>query len=98
MRQAIDQIEVDRAESEFADPAQHFFSHRLWLDAMHCFLDLGVEILDAERGAVETGVAQGDNVIARKPAGIDLHARLNFIGELKMPANDFTELADFIRS
>ena len=38
------------------------------------FLHFGIEILHAQRGAVETDFAQRDDVVAREPARINFHA------------------------
>ena len=60
-------------------------------------LHLRVKILHAERRAVETDLAQRDDVFAREPARINLHARLNVVGKFEILVDDRAEFTDFIR-
>jgi len=57
-RQPVDQIEVDRAEARFARLARHPLHQLEGLDAVHRALHLGLEVLHAERDAVEAELAQ----------------------------------------
>ena len=76
-RQAVNQIQIDRAEAEFAHPVHRLLRHLARLDAMDRLLHFRIKILHAHRGAVEADFAQRDHVFAREPARVHLHARLD---------------------
>ena len=77
MGQAVDEIKVDGGEAQFAHPPQHLLGHLLRLNPVHGFLDFRIEILDAERSAVETHFAQRRDMVAGQTARIDFHARFD---------------------
>src|SRR5258708_35918534 len=62
--------------------------HRLWT--------FGVEILHAERGAVEADFPQCGDMVAGEPAWINLHARLDITRESEVFVDQVAELADFV--
>ena len=74
VRQAVDEVEVDRAVAQLAHPIHRLLRHLARLDAVDGLLHLRIEILHAHRGAVEADFAQRDHVVAREPARVHLHA------------------------
>ena len=96
VRQAVDEVEIDRAVAEFAHPIHRLLRHLARLDAMNGLLHLGIEILHAHRGAVEADLAQRHHVIAREPARIHLHAGFDVGRKREMLVDDFAEPADFV--
>ena len=76
LRQAVDQVDADRAEAVLAGRLDH--RSRL-LDALHAVdraLHVDVEILDAERNAVEADLGQHAHGVRIAVARIDLDAEL----------------------
>ena len=66
MRQAVDQIQIDGIEARFAEPLNGLLGHGAWLDAMNGFLNLWLEVLHSERGAIKADLAQSEHVIVRE--------------------------------
>src|SRR5579859_7602018 len=64
---------------------------------MNGVLDFWLEILHAERGAVEADFAERENMVAREAARINFDAGFDVVGELKMFADDLAEAPDFVR-
>ena len=95
--QAVDQVEVDRSEAEFAHPVHRLLGHLARLDAVDSLLDFRIEILHPNRGAVEADLPQRDQVVPREPARIDLHAGFDIGRKGEMAVDDFAQPADFIR-
>ncbi len=58
MRQAVDQVDVEAFESEFARGEDQVAGHFIGLHAMDRFLHLGLKILNAHAEAVEAEAAQ----------------------------------------
>ena len=96
VRQAVNQVEVDRAVTQFAHPIHRLLRHFARLDAVNGLLHLRVEILHAHRGAVETDFAQRDHVLAREPARVHFHAGFDVRRKREMLVDDFAEPADFV--
>ena len=71
--QAVDQVEIDAHEAQFAALLDHLAHHLNRLDALHVLLHARVEILHAERGAVEAEAAQRFKRFARGDARVELH-------------------------
>ena len=70
--QAVDQVDVDRLEADLArrgDQGKHLLGR---LDAVHRLLHDGVEILHAERQAVEAQLRQVAQPLGRHGARVDL--------------------------
>ena len=96
VRQAVDEVEVDRAVTQFAHPVHRLLRHLARLDAMDGLLDFRIEILHAHRGAVETDFAQRDHVVAREPARVHFHTGFNVRRKCEVFMDDFAEPADFV--
>src|SRR5262249_13697605 len=64
---------------------------------MDRFLDFGIEILNAEGGAIETDLAQSSDVIFGQAARIDFDTGFDVFGESEMAMDDVAETADFVR-
>ena len=97
--QAVDQVHVDRAEAVFAaglDDAQGLLHA---LDAVHRLLHHRIEILHAQAGAVEAGLAQlahfgrGDEARIQLDRAVHLRAA----GEGEVPAQHVHHLGDLLR-
>src|SRR6185369_1027733 len=95
---AVNQVEIDGTEPEFARPAEDTLGHFARLDAMDGFLHFGFEILDAQGSAVESNVAQRLNVLAGQAARIDFHAGFNVVGKSEIFTDDVAQPADFVGS
>ena len=80
-RQAVDQVDVDRAEPGRAGADEHVLRLLERLHAMDRLLDVGREILDPRRQAVEPESAQRLEVRRVGRAGIDLDADLRVARE-----------------
>ena len=63
--QAVDEVDVDAAETECARLRDQIAGHFERLDAMDGFLHFGVEILNAEAQAIEAEAPQGFRDAAR---------------------------------
>ena len=94
--QAVNQIQIDRTEAEFAHPVHCLLRHFAWLDAVDGLLHFRIKILHAHGGAVETDFAQRNHVFAREPTRIHFHARFDVRRKGKMLVNDFTKATDFV--
>ena len=97
MGETVDKVEVDGGKAEVAHPAEHLLGHFTRLDSMHGLLDLRVEILNAEGGAVESNFTKGCDMVAVQPARVYFDTGFEVVGKSEVAMNDFTELADFIR-
>src|ERR1041385_7830175 len=75
----------------------HLFGHGSRLNAMHRFLDFRIEILDSQRCAIESRLAQSDDVLACEAARVDFDASFNIFRELEMAVNDLNQPADLVR-
>ena len=64
MRESVDQIDIERDETIFAQPLDGLFGFFFRLDAVNRLLYGGIKILDSEGGAVESGFPQGGDVVA----------------------------------
>src|SRR5206468_3673433 len=97
MGQAVDKVEIYRGKPELARPFERLLGHRARLDAMHGFLNLWIKVLHTEGGPVESGVAQGNDVVASQPAWINFDTGFIIIGECGTTPDDVTESPDFVR-
>ena len=94
--ETVDEIEVERLEAGFAQPRDGLADERLGLDAVDGLLDVRIEILDAERGAVGAELAEGGDVVAGEAARVEFDADLGIGGEGETRAQDGAEAADFV--
>src|SRR3954462_734984 len=97
MRQAVDEVEIDRGEAGFTQPGNDLFGHGLGLNPMDRFLYFWIEILHAQRGPIKPGFAQGAHVFAREPARINFNTGFEITGKLEMLANDGSKAANLVR-
>ena len=97
MWQAVNQIDVERLEPGFPQPADGLFGFGLWLNPVDGQLHGCIEVLHAEGGPVEPGLPQGRHVIASQSARVDFNACLDLLVEWKMRADDPAQCADFLR-
>ena len=79
IRQPVDEVEIDRTKAKFAHPIHRLLRHFARLNPVNRFLHFRIKILHAERCAVETGFAQGNDVVTRQTARINFHARLDVV-------------------
>src|ERR1700694_3007831 len=70
---AVNQIDVDAIEAEFAGGEEQVARHFVRLNAMHRLLHIGVEILNATAKTVEAKLAQSFEMLAggHGRAGLD---------------------------
>src|SRR3954468_6446785 len=94
--QTVDEIEIHRGEARFAHPVEDLLRHLAWLNSMHRFLHLRIEILHTERSPIKPHFAQCDDVVSVQPARIYLHTGFEVIGKTKMLMNVFPELPDLV--
>src|SRR5439155_20231294 len=97
MRQAVDQIKVHGTETQFTGPCKRLVGHDTRLNTMDGLLHLRIEVLNAKRGAVKPGFAQGDDVFASQPARIDFYAGLEILGKGEVAMDALAQPADFVR-
>jgi hypothetical protein len=85
-RQSVHQIEVDLRETVPAQPADDALDHREWLQAVDRALHVRIEVLHADRGAVDAGGGQRRNVLLGGVARIELDRDLGAGNEVEAPA------------
>jgi len=88
-RKTVDQIDVQRRETELASRVEDGTSLALALHAIDGKLDRRVEVLDAERHAVEAEAAQEGDGFAVDAARIDLDRKLRVVGERESRSQPF---------
>ncbi len=69
MRQAIDQIDVERADARFAQPFRRRTRFLEGLEAIDGALNLKIEILHANAGALDASFANAATVSSLRPRG-----------------------------
>ncbi len=83
VRQAVHQIEVDGRNAVAAKPAADPFDNLERLVTVDRRLDLGVEVLDADAGAVDAGRGQGGDIVLGRVARVDLDGELGAGGDIE---------------
>src|SRR6266478_470833 len=71
---AVNQIDVDAIKAEFAGGEEQVARHFVRLNAMHCLLHIGMEVLNAHAKTVEAELAQSFEMLAGGYARVDLYA------------------------
>src|SRR3546814_8861741 len=86
----------DRAHAAVTTGLDHRHGVFNALDAVDRFLHIGIEILHAEAGAVETDPCQRMDIVRADRARVDLDRKiaLGRGAEMKLPAQRFHQLAD----
>ncbi len=81
--QPVDEVEVDRGESE--PPCLPVQGHGLLLSLIPSDhrLDVGIEILHSERKAIEPGVGQHLQVVSGGDPWVDLDGELRIVGQVE---------------
>jgi hypothetical protein len=99
LRQPVDQVHVDRAESAGAAGIDHRTRLLDALDAVDRDLHGRVEVLHAETGAVEPDGGQLGDIVRRDEARVDLDGdvAVGGIGEMELPAQRVHDLAQLRR-
>ena len=97
MRQAVDEVEIDRAVPQFAHPVHRLLGHRARLDAMDRLLHPWIEILHAHRGAVETDFAQRHQVVPRQPSRIHFHTGFEVVRKCEPAPDQPAQPPDLVR-
>ena len=89
-RQAIDQIDIDRAEPGTACGIYHRTGFLHGLEAVDRCLHLGVEVLHAQRCAVEPARGQCRHPcrVAETRVDFDRNIAVAAVGKMKLPAQD----------
>ena len=83
VRQAVNQVDVDRIKTERAAKVQQTLRHVVRLDPVHSLLDQRIEILDAHRDPVETEPPQGPDLLFRRDARIHFYSNFRIRRELE---------------
>src|SRR5437762_3787662 len=81
---AVNQIDVDAIEAEFARGEEQVARHFVRLDAAHRRLHIGMEVLNAHAETVEAKFAQSFEMIAGGHAWVDLDANFTVGIEMEM--------------
>ena len=84
VRQAVDQVQVDGPEADAPRLVEHGFGHVPRLDTVHGFLNLRVDVLNAETDPVEAQVPQGWQGILIHFPGINFHAVIPLLTGLQV--------------
>ena len=88
VRQAIDKVDIDGFKSCLPQPVHAVAGDFHGLNPVNRFLDLGIVILDAHRGPVETGLPQGANVLLRQSPRVHFNAGFAIGSFPEMPVKD----------
>ena len=83
VRQAVDQVHVDRSHALLARPVDDAARQLLGLDALDGLLDLGVEVLDAHRDPVEAEVREDADLLVGRDAWVDLDGDLRAVRQVE---------------
>src|SRR5579859_6803315 len=92
--EAVDEIDVDAIEAEFASGLDEGGGEFEGLDTVDGFLDERMKILDAHTEAVETELAKNFEMFAAGDAGIDFDADFSVGSESEMFASEAEEVFD----
>ena len=97
--QAVDQVDVDRAEAVAAAGVDHRAGLLDRLDAVHRFLHRRVEVLHAEAGAVEADLAERGDVVGIDEARVefDRDVAIRRVRETEMAAQGIDDVAQLRR-
>ena len=93
---AVNQIDVDAIEAEFARGEEQVARHFVGLNAMHRFLHIGVEVLNAHAETVEAELAQSFEMLAGGYARVDLDAYFTVGVEMKVLFGECEQILDLI--
>ncbi len=93
---SVDQVQVDGWKTGRARPLDDLLGLLARLNAMHRRLHRRIEILHANRGPIESHLAQSGDVVVRQPPRINLHARLHVRREVEMLADGLAEPTNFV--
>jgi len=96
--EAVDEVDVDAIEAEIAGGLDEIAGELERLDAMNCFLNERMKILDAHAEAVETELAESFEMLAAGDAGIDFDADFSVGRESEMFAREAVQIFDLRRS
>src|SRR5467141_4570472 len=95
---AVNQIDVDAIEAEFAGGEEQVARHFVGLNAMHRLLHIGMEVLNAHAQTVEAELAQGFEMLAGGYARVDLYAYFTVGVEMKVLFGECEQILDLFGS
>lgn len=81
MRQAVDQIDVDRLDAVGAERLHYPFGDLERLHAIDRGLHGGIEILHADADAIDAGLGERGDACLVQTARVDLDGELGVLGE-----------------
>src|SRR5262249_2628431 len=95
-RKTVNQIEVDAAETQRPQRAEHLLRELRRLKAIHRLLYVELEVLNAEAHSSETELPQQRELFVGSDARIDLDADVGALGDVEMFARSPMERLDFL--
>src|SRR5258708_31925821 len=93
---AVNQIYVDAIEAEFAGGEEQVARHFVRLNAVHCLLHIGVEVLNAHAETIEAKLAQSFETLTGGYARVDLDAYLTVGVGLEMLFRAHEQVLDLL--
>ena len=91
MGQPVNQVEVDRSESRLPNPPDDFRGEIPRLDSMDRLLDLGIEVLHTEAGAIEPKLGIQCDIVMRDVPRVQLDGEvaIDRLAEVEMTLQAF---------